>query len=50
MLVAIAQSGSTSGSMIEDVREALKIFREYMLEQMARGVANPTLHLARNIR
>lgn len=44
LLVAIAQSPVT------DVREALKLFREYMLEQMARGVANPTLHLAQNIR
>ena len=40
LLVAIAQSP------VKDVREALKLFREYMLEQMAKGVANPTLHLA----
>jgi CTD small phosphatase-like protein 2 len=44
LLVAIAQSP------VSDVRETLKLFRSYMLEQMARGVANPTLHLAQNIR
>ena len=37
LLVAIAQS------QVQDVREALKLFRQYMLEQMAKGVQNPTL-------
>ena len=44
LLVAIAQS------QVKDVREALKLFRQYMLEQMAKGVQNPTLQLAQNIR
>ncbi len=44
LLVAIAQS------QVQDVREALKLFRHYMLEQMAKGVQNPTLQLAQNIR
>lgn len=44
LLVAIAQS------QVQDVREALKLFRQYMLEQMAKGVQNPTLQLAQNIR
>jgi hypothetical protein len=42
--VAVAQSP------LADVRDALKLFRQYMLEQMALGVANPTLKLAQNIK
>lgn len=37
---------SISESNISDVREALKLFRVHMLEQMAKGVMNPTMYLA----
>jgi hypothetical protein len=37
LLIAIAESN------VSDVRDALKLFRKYMLEQMAKGVTNPTL-------
>ena len=39
LLVSIAESG------IEDVRTALTLFRDHMLELMGRGVENPTLIL-----
>ena len=44
LLIAIAESN------VNDVREALKIFRKYMLEQMAKGVTNPTQQLSANIK
>ena len=43
LLEAIAESRVT------DVREGLRIFRQYMMEQMAAGVNNPTERLAQNI-
>jgi len=33
-------------SDVSDVRQALRLFRTHMLEQMAKGVPNPTLFLA----
>ena len=45
MLVAIAERGNGM-----DVRECLRTFREQMLEQMAKGVQNPTEWLATNIK
>ena len=44
LLVAIAESN------IDDVRDALKLFRLHMLEQMAKGIMNPTQHLTQNIK
>eukprot|EP00347_Sterkiella_histriomuscorum_P008362 403345391 len=41
---------SISESNINDVTEALKLFRLHMLEQMAKGIMNPTQHLAQNIK
>ena len=43
LLTAIAQS------KVSDVRVALKLFRQHMLEQMAKGNMNPTLNLSSNI-